>query len=164
MSTIAVAPKHEVGLYKVGDTVTVLVKLEKVDGWTDIWEPSLMDKYVGQQGTVVPSTRSADSGYKVKFADNGQFYFPSPSLTNGTAVTPAPVKPKRRRRIGAGPWDAAPCTHLRWNLMGFFRERLALAKATVNVTLKDGTQVAVEVAAMDVVCTKCNLKMTLQAK
>jgi hypothetical protein len=168
MSTQASAPAlytHDTTLFRVGDTVTIHSKVEKAHGWTDIWEPTLMDKYVGQVGTVVVSARSADSGYKVQFADKTVFYFPSPALVTGSTTTSVtPVKAKRRRRIGAGPWDAAPCTHLRWNLMGFFRERLALAKATVEVTLKDGTKESVEIAAMDVVCTKCNLKMTLQAK
>ena len=63
-----------------------------------------------------------------------------------------PVKKKKRVRVGEGPWDAAPCTHLRWHLMGFFREKLALVKS-------EGGPSEVRVK-----CTKCNCEMTLQAK
>ena len=68
-------------------------------------------------------------------------------------------KAKKRIRVGPGPWDKAPCTHLRWHLMGFFREKLALVKSTVIVDGKELT-----VAEVDVECAKCKTKMTLQAK
>ena len=75
---------------------------------------------------------------------------------------------KKRVRVGAGPWDAAPCTHLRWHLMGFFREKLAFkkTKTMVKAPLPDGTVVDVEadIASVQVVCTKCGTSMTLNAK
>lgn len=70
----------------------------------------------------------------------------------------APQK-KRRVRVGPGPWDAAPCTHLRWHLMGFFREKLALVQKVVTAG-----QITVNVTTINVRCTKCNTEMTLQAK
>jgi len=68
-------------------------------------------------------------------------------------------KKKTRKRVGPGPWDNAPCTHLRWQLMGFFREKLAIVKTTIKVG-----DVDVAVDKIDVACTKCGTKMTLQAK
>ena len=76
----------------------------------------------------------------------------------------SPTKKAKRVRVVPGPWDSAPCTHLRWHLMGFFREKLALRKTKVKAILKDGTETEVELASVEVVCTKCNKSMTLNAK
>lgn len=172
--------------FSLNEQVEVTHKAD-CDAWHDHWvEP--MDKTIGQVGHIIAID---EYGIRVDFGGTNWVYPPcalksaaapaaapaapaqatSPaapaSPASAPAATPAPAKPKaKRRRIGPGPWDQAPCTHLRWNLMGFFRERLALVKAKVKVPNPlDPTQsVEVEVAAAEVVCTKCGTKMTLQGK
>ena len=77
----------------------------------------------------------------------------------------AEKKKKKRVRIPpVGPWDSAPCSHLRWHLLGFFRYKLALVKTVVRTKTTAGAEVEVELGQVDIACKKCNTKMTLLAK
>jgi hypothetical protein len=154
---------HIASLFKAGDRVKIVMKITKAIGWRSEWAP-MMDKKVGKFGTVM---KSDEYGVNVQITGEAgpTYWYPSCSLTydSGGNMIPSTItttKPKKRSRVKAGPWDAAPCTHLRWNLMGFFREKLALVKT--NITLADGS--VVPVTQVDVACTKCKTKMTLQAK
>lgn len=170
--------KHTESIFRVGERVLVTQKIEAAEGWGDSWIEE-MDDLVGKEGEVISSKHF---GVVVEFYSDAsqRWCFPSCALAisqGGNVTTPAaapaqapapatsaPAKPKRKSRVGPGPWDQAPCTHLRWHLMGFFREKLALVKAVVDIGLPDGSIQQVSVAAMDVVCTKCGVKMTLNAK
>ena len=83
-------------------------------------------------------------------------------MAEGTTVNSKKIK--KRVRVGPGPWDDAPCTHLRWHLMGFFREKLALVKTTIAIARADGGVDRIDVTTINVRCTKCNTEMALQAK
>jgi hypothetical protein len=151
---------------RVGDVVYVALDPIGWFGWT-----AGLKECVGKGATVA----AVYDGF-VKL-DNG-FEFPTYALsliTRGGNVDkeitakniPEPKKAKRVR-VGPGPWDQAPCTHLRWHLMGFFREKLAFkkSKTMVKAPLPGGkwVEVEAEVASVEVVCTKCNKTMTLNAK
>ena len=149
--------------FKVGDTVDVTMMPL---GWVGCMDA--LRQFVGTQHKV---TANKDDDIKL----DEQWNFPPYALQKvGVDEGPVPVevaaqtKKRRRVRVGAGPWDQAPCTHLRWHLMGFFREKLAFKKTRtkVKVALADGTLVEAEaeVASVEVVCTKCNKTMTLNAK
>jgi hypothetical protein len=172
---------HQANAYKPGDRVKVVARVEEANNWYDGWVPE-MDAHIGETTVIVEE--SATSGYRCQFNNGRDYWFPSCALelvstltpsqggsmsqnqtiTVGIPATVTKVKPKRRRRVGPGPWDQAPCTHLRWNLMAFFRERLAVVKTKVQATLPDGSITEVEVAGIQVVCTKCKTSMNLQAK
>ena len=134
----------------------------------------------------MPDAKGFSSGYELgtgalgsPFLKGENYWFPEAALTAASKVDVNPLVPqtkpatakknkKKRIRVGPGPWDAAPCTHLRWHLMGFFREKLAFkkTKTMVKAPLPDGTVVDVEadIASVQVVCTKCGTSMTLNAK
>ena len=68
--------------------------------------------------------------------------------------------PKKRVRVGAGPWDAAPCIHLRWQLVVFFRAKLALRVTEVQLPGAG----SIKVATCTMYCKKCDKSMTMQAE
>lgn len=114
--------------FKVGYRVKVIRKSEP-PGFQGSWVDS-MDETVGHYGTIVAQERAL-GGYVVQLEDNfGQWMYPSTSLRKAT---------KRRVRVGPGPWNAAPCSHLRWNLMAFFRDKLSLSNDTTVTCNKCGT-------------------------
>lgn len=175
-----IAMVHNPSAFIIGDGVRIASKTDRAANWGETWN-SAMDQYIGQDGIVIRA--DPKQGFQVRTNDQQNFWYPSCSLAKIVGATrpmltragvpvisnaalaaagapvPAPAK-KKRVRVGAGPWDAAPCAHLRWHLMGFFREKLALVKTSVKVA--DGTEVTI--AEVEVVCAKCNTKMTLQAK
>ena len=170
MAMVKVArPVHDPKAFKVGDKVQVYRKVTSAEGWDDGWSDKDMDPTVGMYGEVI---YEGSSGFKVKLASGAGWYYPSCALefgggnvTTSTSVAAAvPAKKKRVRVQPDGPWDAAPCTHLRWQLMGFFREKLAFVNATTTVTLPDGSKLEVPFTKVEVACTKCNTKMTMKAK
>ena len=182
MSNTTIKEVHVADQFKPGDKVLIKRRVGEATGWTDIWS-SDMDTYIGQIGTVGGIMQAKDYGFPVVVPGGVSYNYPScslelvvptsapapadPAAQAPAAAVPAPTPVTKKRRISklrAGPWDVAPCTHLRWNLMGFFRERLALVKSKMTVTLADGTTQEVEMAQVDVTCTKCHTKMTLQAK
>jgi len=177
--------KHDPSAFKVGDVVEITTKVDKAEAWSDAWAPG-MDIYLGKIGLVTDNKGSGGLRVQLTANDNEFYMFPSTALTlrrrkispmtieefmsgayDGykpgagveTTVDVMSKRKKKRVRVGAGPWDAAPCTHLRWHLMGFFREKLALIKAKVKVG-----DTEVEVTQFEVACTKCGTKMTLKAK
>ena len=135
--------EHDPKAFKIGDKVVVKKNPhKKVAGWSSNWN-SDMDSKTGMTGVILNHT--PDSGFIVTMLkDRRTFGFPSCAL--------ALVRKKKRVRVGPGPWDEAPCPHLRWNLMAFFREKLSIVK-------KDG-----ESATCTVRCEKCQTEMVLQAK
>lgn len=156
---------HSPTAFKKGDKVRVARKIVEAKGWKDEWAET-MDSSVGLSGEVTTEA----NGFKVKLSDGAAWYYPSCALEfergDVTTATPA-VKPAKKKRVRVqpdGPWDAAPCTHLRWQLMGFFREKLAFVNATTTVTLPDGSKIEVPFTQVEVACTKCNTKMTMRAK
>lgn len=171
---------HDPRKFPVGSKVRIFREVLKQEGWNNSWNigPGGMSELVGD-GKVYEIIESGDaSGYRLKDA---AFRWPSGALqwadlskqaaevgAKVTLVIEKGGKKKRRVRVGPGPWDAAPCTHLRWHLMGFFREKLAFkkTKTMVKAPLPDGTVVDVEadIASVQVVCTKCGTSMTLNAK
>jgi hypothetical protein len=185
-------PIHIPNLFKVDDIVRVVGIVPKATGWDESWVPS-MDKMVGRSGKVIAVTKAGykvviDNAYyfypspaieKVAQAltldeivdmttKKTEMAVKLAEVVGGTLVgsdpTKTDLKPKKRTRIKAGPWDAAPCTHLRWNLMGFFREKLAIMKTSTKVTLTDGTTQDIPLDKVDISCTRCGTKMTLRAK
>jgi hypothetical protein len=173
-------PVHSSRGFNKGDRVTIVAKISAARGWAAEWVPE-MDSTVGKVGTV--ESLNGD-GINVRVpGELNAWNYPSFALRleGGNKVTEmiqsSQTKPaeivgklkKKRVRVGKGPWDAAPCTHLRWHLMGFFREKLALVKTKLTVKVgvttegKDVTQ-DVDVTSINVRCTKCGTEMTLQAK
>lgn len=170
-------PRHDPNAYKVGDRVGIMEKFQQAPGWSDSWNPR-MDKYLGKSGIVIRA--DSTQGVQVRTEDGQQFWYPSCSLVgearpkanlivprtgvivaNGDMGTAPPAAPRKKRvRVGAGPWDNAPCAHLRWHLMGIFREKLSLVKTSVVVA---GEPLGY-VAEVEVTCPKCQKTMTLQAK
>jgi hypothetical protein len=159
---------HDAGKFKVGQKVVAVRKTpSRSYGWNNSWIDGDMDDKVRLRmvGTIMEVR--AERGYLVSFAGEGEngYDWPSTSLElaggdmgTGKAVTaqasevkPAPVK-KKRVRDTKGPWDAAPCTHLRFMLMCFFRDKLALVRAEGKAD------------AFDVACTRCKTKITLRAQ
>lgn len=179
---------HDKSAFKDGDIVVIRDKVEKAAGWDDGWADG-MNPLLGSVGLVIQADNVGGRGVRVVSGRTGATYWYAscslvltsrpatamtipefleqqkksggnvPQQTPQTPVTSANKKP-RRIRVGAGPWDAAPCTHLRWHLMGFFREKLALVKTKIEVEAGK----FVEVSQIEVACTKCGTKMTLQAK
>lgn len=172
--------------FNAGDEVIVTAIVEKQKGWEAIWNPK-MNFAVGKKLKVIrksmPYDMGRSSGYELAtsslgspFLNDENYWFPEAALSAASGVDVKPLMPqtkssgvkKKRVRVGPGPWDAAPCTHLRWHLMGFFREKLAFkkTKTMVKAPLPDGTLVDVEadIASVQVVCTKCGTSMTLNAK
>jgi hypothetical protein len=153
MSTTATAV-HQSGAFKTGDKVKVVAKIPTAKNWGDNWGSADMDSTVGQTGEVVSD---GTQGVKVRFSGGRSWFYPSCALqlvgnVTTPAISPAPSqKTSKRVRVKPGPWDAAPCTHLRWQLMGFFREKLAVVRTD-------------SLSSVDIACTKCNTKMTLKAK
>ena len=160
------------GLFNVGDEVVVTRIVLEQKGWGASWNPK-MNFAVGKKCKIV--SKDNNSGFGLNTGELGEpfskgeaYWFPEAALTAASKVDVNPLVPqtkpatakKKRIRVGPGPWDAAPCTHLRWHLMGFFREKLAIKKT--KAVLKDGTEV--ELASIKVCCTKCNTEMTLNAK
>jgi hypothetical protein len=167
-------PVHIPTALVVGDQVVITERVEEANGWAEQWNTA-MDRYVGGNGIVVRAEPT--QGFQVRTSDQQQFWYPSCALqltarlktplltrrglpvTSNSEMAGAPLETrlvlrtpaKKRVRVGAGPWDKAPCPHLRWHLMGFFREKLALVKSN-------------NVAEVEVTCTKCKATMTLQAK
>lgn len=164
---------HDPAAFKVGDQVRISRKITQAKGWVEGWYAAGMDQLIGRDGII---TRSGNSmGFYVAVPNtNGGYWYPSAALAritpdqqrkliviqgnNGVPVAAPKATKKKRVRVGTGPWDAAPCSHLRWHLMGIFREKLVLSSVVVK-----GTQEAV-VAEVEVACAKCNTTMTLTAK
>ena len=158
-------PVHIAGYYKVGDRVKVLLRVQDALNWGDNWGGADMDESVGKVGEVIAE---GSSGIKVRFERGRAWFYPSCALSKEgnvtTAAAPATSQTKKTRvRVKPGPWDQAPCTHLRWQLMGFFREKLAVVKTTATVATANGT-ITGTVESIDIACTKCDTKMTLKAK
>jgi len=161
---------HDPNKFPVGSKVRIVREVLKQKGWENSWNTSDMSVLVGDGKTYIV-TETGSSGYRLK---DQMYGWPSGALgaaeegVKVTLVIEKGGKKKRRVRVGPGPWDAAPCTHLRWHLMGFFREKLAFkkTKTMVKAPLPDGTVVDVEadIASVQVVCTKCGTSMTLNAK
>jgi hypothetical protein len=182
--------KHDAKKFKEGDKVYITRRIDKVPDWENAWESS-MDKFVGKVGTII--SEGSEIGYDVDFPDSEDtFSFPSAAMMGekeylemtkvmaemkpNSEVTMAPeVKPevkaatpvapikKKRVRVGAGPWDKAPCSHLRWHLIGFFRSGLSLSTAVTTTKDVAGNPVVVSMAAIKVCCKKCKTSMTMQA-
>lgn len=154
---------HDPKAFKVGSQVRVTMRVESAKGWADSWGGREMNATVGKVGVVRSVT---DMGFEVGFAGlQDAWFYPSCALEYALTRTEeapqlkaeetAPVKKtKRSRAVKPGPWDSAPCTHLRFMLMGFFRDKLALANSSDPAG----------VAAVDVVCSKCNQRMTMRTK
>lgn len=158
--------EFKIGEFKKNDKVLVYRKHEPSE-WKTRWIGD-MDAWVGKMAIIKEVSESFGyrlSGYG-EDADMGVsiFWFPNTCLKRMEEAI-METKPKKRRvRVGPGPWDAAPCPHLRWNLMGFFREKLALVKTKVRMDDTSGNPVEVEVKQVEIACAKCGTKMTLQAK
>ena len=148
------ANTHIPGMFKKGDMVIVTRKVGSAIGWVGTWNSSgCMDVTVGIIGVVIED--AGIQGFRCKVA-GAEWYYPSCALRRtqpgDTVAPPPPAQKKKRVRVGPGPWDQAPCAHLRWHLMGFFRSALAIVKT-------EGGPTEVKVR-----CTKCGTEMTLQAK
>jgi hypothetical protein len=153
-------PVHDKNAFRIGQRVIVAQKVVNADNWIDRWNDVNMDRTVGQAGVVINTSPAA--GFQV-LLDNtrDQFWYPSCALAPGRGAGPLGQKnvaPPKRVRVTAGPWDAAPCPHLRWHLMGFFREKLKLEKTQVTIN-----GVAGQLAEVTVECTKCRKSLKLTA-
>lgn len=143
--------------FKVGDRVRVVKRVNKAVGWTRTWSAD-MNNTLANVGSVTSTDR--DYGIQVSIAGSPTYYwYPSSALELAD-------KPKVRRvRVGAGPWDEAPCPHLRWHLMGFYREKLKVLGFTyqmTNVDGKDANNIVFANGEVMVACTKCNKQTTLK--
>jgi hypothetical protein len=151
--------KHSATAFRVGELVRVYRKPANpnglVNGCTNQWVVG-MDACIGKQAKI--SSSNGASGYLL---EGGGYYFASVCLELVSGAIPVTVvdangKPvvtkKKRVRVKAGPWDAAPCPHLRFMVLCFFRDKLALVKS------KDGP------TSFDVACSRCGTRMTLNAK
>ena len=159
--------KHNPTVFRKGDRVRVYRKpgniAGEVSGCSNNWVVG-MDSTLGKEGTI----ESTDNTVGYRISGMG-YYYPSPCLELVSGAVPVtvvdstgmpvvdssgmPVVTKKKRvRVKAGPWDAAPCTHLRFMVLCFFRDKLALVKS------KDGP------TSFDVACSRCSTRMTLNAK
>lgn len=138
--------------FKVGDKVRVVRIVKRAVGWETSWD-SEMDKVIGMVGTVVQV--EPRYGPQLEFGSGyGRWYFPS------CALEPANKPKVRRVRVGPGPWDAAPCPHLRWNLMAFYREKLLITgffPPTTDMEGKPVDRMAFANGEIQIGCTKCNV-------
>ena len=151
------------GMFFKGQRVLIL-KYTKPSNWGAEFNEQ-MRALIGRIGVVTAT--SLANGYQVQVDGGANWWYPSTSLELEGSPRPTLVpqtKKKRRVRVGPGPWDEAPCSHLRWTLMGFFRDKLVLVKTLVRTTDTSGKDVEVELTQMDVACKKCNTRMTLRAK
>lgn len=177
MATLTNVFKPNLPALKGGSRV-LIARRSVPSNWAPQWTPE-MTKSVGKMGTII-NVNTRD-GYQVQLDNEPgtySFWYPDTALKFTTVeedmarTNAAPSssqiagsgKKKRVRVPKDGPWNAAPCTHLRWNLMGFFREKLAIVKTKVSVMLVDGSTAEVDVTQIEVACTKCNTRMMLQAK
>lgn len=173
---------HVPGKYKVGDRVKVVRDIKQAKAWYynhNSWHEVL----VGEQLYV----RQADPfvGYALSRKRNDQMlsYFPSCALELVPAVTEANIDvpaapattqsqsapvavPAKRVRVKAAktqPWDEAPCTHLRWHLMGLLKEKLKMQVTAVyeNGILRRLPPGAKGLAMVTTCCVKCGTKMNM---
>lgn len=156
-------PVHIPSAFRVGQRVIVTTKVPEANFWADKWNDVDMDRTLGQTGNIVNA--SPTGGFQVQIENSRDaFWYPSCALLPvNSAPVQKNVRPPKRVRVGEGPWNAAPCPHLRWNLMGFFREKLAIEKTSLSYFKPDGTAVANELAEVSIECPKCSKKMFLRA-
>lgn len=134
-----------------------------------------MDKLVGEVGTVLGDDDLM--GIHLNFTSiSVAWWFPSCALALvqeeavQTPVLPAqkPVsqkKAKPRTTPSKQPWDTAPCTHLRWHLMGFLKEKLTIRISQVyrDGNMQEATRQK-DAAMVEFACVKCNTKMSMLAE
>lgn len=174
------APFHVPNKYKVGDRVRVVRDVEQANAWYynhSGWHKEALGKemYVREADPV--------KGYCLSLKRNDQLitYWPScalelvpqpeeASIDVPTEVPAAPAMTKparvakpRTKTTKTQPWDTAPCTHLRWHLMGLMKEKL---KMTVTAITVDGVLAQVPRGAtgnamVTTCCVKCGTKMDM---
>lgn len=173
-------PIHVPTAFKTGDRVRVVSDVRSAHAWYG--EPVDLSYVMGQ----VKQVKQVDPMLGFFIGDKqGAAWVPSPALElvgpeattvvevpAPTSVTSAPVlKParaavatKKPRTTKAGPWDVAPCPHLKWHMMGFFKERLKLSVTKVTsstgmaAVIADGAE-----AELTFCCSKCTKTIVMTA-
>lgn len=158
-----IIPVHIPSAFRVGQRVTVATKVPEANSWGDKWNDINMDRTLGQTGTIINAFPTG--GFQVQIDDSRDaFWYPSCALLpTSNAPVQKNVRPPKRVRVGEGPWNAAPCPHLRWHLMGFFREKLVIEQKSITYTKQDGAPGEAVLAEVTVECPKCSKKMFLRA-
>lgn len=132
------------------------------------WFPSCALELAAPAGPIIIAVQSAEGlsaligGRRKRTKEEIADDFAKQGLqSDGTP--PAPVT-KKPRAIKAGPWDAAPCTHLRWHMMGFYNEklRLTVTKVKTSTGMDLGEEVGGE-ANLTFACTKCDKSVVMVA-
>lgn len=158
-------PVHNESAFRIGQRVTIVQKVPEAKSWNDKWNDAMMDSTLGKDGAVISATPTG--GFQVKLDNSREAYwYPSCALAPGAGAVLKVKKASgpRRVRVTDGPWNAAPCPHLRWHLMGFFREKLILERTGFTYTNANGVSVGgSKVAEVTVECPKCSKKMFLKA-
>lgn len=82
--------------------------------------------------------------------------------SDGTPLPPATKKPRTKTKKEQ-PWDTAPCTHLRWHLMGLLKEKLKMKVSAVydNGVLRSLPQGTTGMAMVTTCCVKCGTRMEM---
>lgn len=161
---------HIPGMFKPGDTVVIKNVIKSAKAWYPESSPS-----AAPTGSIFTVYYMSDtSGYRL--SDNCDY--PSCALelvkrpdAAATQRPQATANPKLTRKKaakqdqGTKPWDAAPCTHLRWNMMGLLKEKLKMC--ATEVLQADGTPLLSRgyegkpggVVTIRMRCVKCSKEM-----
>lgn len=166
----ATLPIHVPSRFKKGQRVVVVSKTPNALAWYALWTPA-MSKLVEQGFSGVVQYTDPIMGVAM-----GGVYWPScalelvkpepvtlptdvPAKQAGSGSRPARAPKPRTKSSEPKPWDSAPCTHLRWHLMGFMKEKL-----TMKITKYSGENLEPPkgVAELTFACVKCDTRMTMK--
>ena len=164
---------HYPAAFRIGQRVKVVKKVSAAHTWYGEW--TNQNQMVGKAFTV----KQLDTMLGFFVADKTwAAWMPSsalelvglettievPATSEATSKkTPARAAVGKKVRVQKpGPWDAAPCTHLKWHLMGFFKEKLRMSVTRVDTG--DGT-IPSGLGEVDVqfACTKCGTSIKMKA-
>lgn len=171
-------PYHVPTAFKVGDRVRLVRQVKAAHAWYNEAEVDL-SQLIGQ----VKQVKQADPMAGFLIGDkSGVAWVPSPALElvgpeSSTVIevpaptsTPVQVKPAtaarapKTRTTKAGPWDMAPCPHLKWHMMGFFKEQLKLSVTKVKTDAgQDLGEGLTGEAELTFCCSKCTKTIVMTA-
>lgn len=172
-------PFHIPNKYKVGDRVLVVKDIKAAHAWyqphsrynTDVVG---LKMFVGATDPLLGYCLSEKrkSGLLVYVPSCALELVPQPTEATidvpATDGVPAAVKPARQAKPRTvtkkeQPWDTAPCTHLRWHLMGLLKEKLKMKVSAVydNGVLRSLPEGTTGMAMVTTCCVKCGTRMEM---
>ena len=169
-------PYHVPTAFKVGDRVRLVSNVKAAHAWYGEPAPLTLG--------VVHKVKQVDAmaGFLLGDKTTSVAWVPSPALelvgpdstvlveVPAATSTPAATKPAtatravKTRTTKPGPWDVAPCPHLKWHMMGFFKEQLKLSVTKVKTDAgQDLGEGLTGEAELTFCCSKCTKTIVMTA-